>query len=160
SAPGPIPRTGLAGARQRRREPGGREHADRGVGGDVEVTGAVDRHASRSSEARRYTVGFAGSPRGTGQRGHDAGRGDLADGGVVLIRNLDSLVAVDRNAPRAVEARGGAGAIVASPHASDAGQGRHGSVCGYLANGCIVLLGDVEVAAAAGRHAVWAAEPR
>jgi hypothetical protein len=81
--------------------------------GDVDVAGAVDRHACRRVEARRGagSVRAAGHARGAGKGRHDAGGSDLAEGVVVRVSDIDVTRAVDRHACRRVEARRGAGTI-------------------------------------------------
>src|SRR5262249_49761309 len=137
-------------------DPAGSDLADGAVVrvGDVEVAGAVDPHASRIAETRGGARAVRAAPdaRGAGQRCHDPGGGNLADGLVKAVGDVDAAGAVARHDERSVEARGGARAVHATRQAGGTGQRRYHSRNSDLADGVVALIGDVDVASAVDRH--------
>src|SRR6185436_11508105 len=138
------------GAGQRRRDPSCGDLADGVVAGvgDVDVAGAVDYHSAGAAEVHRGTCAVL-TPRyarGAGQRRHDSGGRDLADGVAEKVGDVDVAGAVNRHATGAVEARRGARAVRATRHARDAGQRCHDPGGGDLADGGVECIRNVNVA--------------
>ena len=103
---------------QRGHHASGRDLADRvvvGVG-HIDVARRVHRHAGGNIEPRGAAgaIGAAMLPGQSGQRGHHAGRRDLADRVVTGVRHIDVAGAVHRHANGIIKPRGAAGAIGAA----------------------------------------------
>src|SRR3954463_6905855 len=83
-----------------------------------------------------------------GERGHDARGGDLADGGVTCVGDVDVAGAVDGHAPGGEEMRIGTGSIHVPTKVRVAGERGHDTCGGDLADGGVTCVGDVDVAGA------------
>src|ERR1041384_813133 len=117
---------------------------------------------ARKGEKRRGTgaVRAAPRPRGASQRRHDPAGGDLADGVVILIADIDVASAVNRHAAWKLEARRGTRAVRAARHARRAGQRCNGSVDADLADGLVSPIGDIDVTGAVDRNIAREVEAR
>ena len=126
--------------------------------GHVDVARAVGGNASRVPETGRSPggVGRAAHPRGSSQRGHLPGGGDLADGVVARVGHVDVARAVGGNAPRVPETGRSAGGVGRAAHPRGSCQRGHHTGRGDLADGVVARVGQVDVARAVGGNVAWA----
>ena len=156
-APGEIGVTG-----QRGDHPGGRDLANRVIAPvrNIKVAGAVYRHVIGTFETRgaaRAIVRAVGAG-ATRERGYDPGRRDFANRGVAVIRNIDRAGAVHRHASGKEEPRRGAGAIVRTLVADNAGKCGHHAGGRDLADRLVALIDDVDIPRSVHREASRAIE--
>src|SRR5262249_51039828 len=76
------------------------------------------------------------------------------------VSDVDVAGTVDRHATGVVEARRCARAVHAASHPRGPRQRRHNPACGYLADGVVVSVGDIDIAGAIDRHAKGEVEMR
>ena len=142
----------------------GRYHADRVVHviRDEDITHTIHCHSLRvlkSSNSDR-AIFATPLPRDAGECGDHAARRHLANEVVGRIRDVDVSIAIHRHSIRSVKPRRAAGAV---GRARDPGRTRQGGdepPGGYLAEGVIVRVRDVDVAVAIHRHAFRQVETR
>ena len=146
---------------------------------DVEVVVAIQRNPSGKVERRRSgraAVAVVADPSRAGEDGDDPGRGvHLADAVVFNVRDVEVVVAIQRNPRGSVErrrcGRAAVAAVAVRPRAGEGGDDPGRGV--HLADAVVVSVRDVEVAVAvqrnprgsvelrrSGRAAVAAVRPR
>jgi len=122
----------------------------------IDIARAVDGDTLGSVKARLGT-GTVGASKGlcrTGQRAHDSGRRNPADGAVAGIGNQHVARAIQSNSMRPIKARGSSG-IVGAPCALGRARHRaHRTGRRDSADGAVAHIGDINITGAADGNAV------
>jgi len=147
------------------------QSSDKAAGGDfpnrvvgeiphVEVAGRIHRDADGLVElgAAARAIHTAGLTGRSGERGDRPGRGDLPDGVVASVGHIEIACGVHGHAARAVETRGGAGAIGTAGDARRTGNSRHGAGGGDFADDVVIRIRDINIAGGIDRRAARAGE--